>query len=82
MFWADSMESMLAAGSTHTEAPVCCCQTSPTLHPYNPQETLGQCQLSPPPHEPSHSNSLFQLPRNTSHLSGLFCRLHILLKCS
>lgn len=42
------MESMLAGGSTHTEAPVCYCQSRSTLPPQPPRDLEAQPALSTP----------------------------------
>lgn len=64
--------------AAHTKRSKC---AAAWLAPYTPtiHRGLRAMPALSPPHEPSHSNSLFQLPRNTSCLNGLFCRLQMLL---
>lgn len=77
--WADSVESMLAGGNRHTQRPQCvAARPAPPYTPTPPRRLWGSASSTHPHTSPT--TSLFQLPRNTSRLSGLFCSLHILLK--
>lgn len=77
--WADSVESMLAGSNRHTQRPQCvAARPAPPYTPTPPRRLWGRASSTHPHTSPT--TSLFQLPRNTSRLSGLFCRLPILLK--